>query len=256
MVFSVKFVEGYTKRKNLINKTSVGPYNYAINHVQGCAHGCKYPCFAYIMAFRHGRVNSYAQWIQPYLVENALQLIDQEIPKIKSKTDSVHLCFATDPFMYGYEEIADMSIKIIRKLNYSGINCTVLTKGILPFELAGLSTDNEYGISLASLDENYRRKVEPGAASYYDRVQALHRLHLQGCKTYVNIEPYPTPNMVEQDIFELLEAVSFVDWIGFGKLNYNKQIEDYPDHEEFYRQTRQDIRDFCATMKIACYIHG
>ena len=45
---------------------------------------------------------------------------------------SVQLCFTTDPFMYAYEEISEMSIAAIRKLNDHGIKCTVLTKGILP----------------------------------------------------------------------------------------------------------------------------
>jgi len=54
----------------------------------------------------------------------------------KGKIQSVHLCFTTDPFMCGYEEIKTMSLTAIEKLNASGIKCTVLTKGLLPIELA------------------------------------------------------------------------------------------------------------------------
>ena len=59
--------------------------------------------------------------------------------------------------MYGYQEIADMAIASIKKLNAAGIKCTVLTKGILPISLAELSDENEYGITLISLDEEYRK---------------------------------------------------------------------------------------------------
>ena len=38
--------------------------------------------------------------------------------------------------MYEYDEIAKMSLDAIRLLNLNGIKCTVLTKGLLPIELA------------------------------------------------------------------------------------------------------------------------
>jgi hypothetical protein len=47
--------------------------------------------------------------------------LDKEIPKLKDEIKSVQLCFTTDPFMYGYKEIEDMSIAAIKKINASGI---------------------------------------------------------------------------------------------------------------------------------------
>ena len=119
------------ERNSLLYKTGVEYGDYTINHVQGCAHGCKYPCYAMMMAKRFGKVKSYEEWCDPKLVSNALQLLDKEIPKLKDKIESVHLCFTTDPFMYGYDEIKELSLKIIEKLNNNGIKCTALTKGIL-----------------------------------------------------------------------------------------------------------------------------
>ena len=110
--------------------------------------------------------------------------------------------------MYEYDEVSDMSIKIIRKLNDNGIKCSVLTKGILPIELAELSNKNEYGITLVSLSEEFRNEFEPKTANFHDRIQALQELHDTGCYTWVSIEPYPTPNIIEQDLNEILDAVS------------------------------------------------
>ena len=69
--------------------------------------------------------------------------------------------------------------------------------------------------------------MEPGAASYRERLNALKALHDAGCKTWVSIEPYPTPNLIEQDLSELLDAVSFTDKIIFGRTNYSKEISSY-----------------------------
>lgn len=89
------------------------------------------------------------------MVLNTLHLLQREIPKLKDKMESVQLCFMIDPFMYEYDEIAQMSLAAIQMLNQADIKCTVLTKGILPIELANYFSDDEYGITLISLDEDY-----------------------------------------------------------------------------------------------------
>lgn len=118
------------QRKSLLYKSEVEYADYCINHVEGCSHGCKYPCYAYLMKKRCGVIKTYADWCQPKLVSNALELLDKEIPKYQSKIQSVHLCFSTDPFMYEQEQVSELSLQIIDRLNNNDIKCTVLTKGI------------------------------------------------------------------------------------------------------------------------------
>lgn len=80
-------------RKSLLYKTAVEYGDYTINHVEGCAHGCLYPCYAMMMAKRFGKVKTYKQWIKPKIVKNAPELLTKEIPKHKDKIKFVHLCF-------------------------------------------------------------------------------------------------------------------------------------------------------------------
>ena len=235
------------KRSSLLYKTGVEYGDYTINHIQGCAHGCKYPCYAMSMAKRFGKAKTYEEWCEPKLAENALEILDIEIPKLKDKIKSVHLCFTSAPFMYGYDEVADMSIAIIKKLNAAGIKCTVLTKGILPLALADLSPENEYGITLVSLDEDFRKEMEPNTAPFEERIQALKALHDAGCKTWVSMEPYPTPNFIEQDLETILEAISFCDKIIFGRLNYNKKVSEYKGYKEFFNNCAEAVIEYCET---------
>lgn len=241
-------------RKTMLYQTGVEYGDYTMNHVQGCSHGCRFPCYAFLLKKRFGQIKDYEQWLEPYLVSNTLDLLDREIPKLHDKIQSVHLCFSTDPFMNGYPEISVMSIAAIRKLNQAGIRCTTLTKGVLPLELAQLSPENEHGITLISLNETYREKMEPGAASYADRLAALRALHDAGCKTWVSIEPYPTPNLIEQNLQEILEAVGFVDKIIFGRTNYCKEVTAYTQHKEFYNNSAEQVIDFCKQRDIQCHI--
>ncbi|WP_062326480.1 radical SAM protein [Treponema endosymbiont of Eucomonympha sp.] len=244
-------------RKSLIYKTNVEYGDYTVNHVQGCAHGCEYPCYAYLMAKRFGKIASYEEWIEPAIVNNALELLDKEIPKHKDKITSLHLCFTTDPFMYNYTDICELSIEIIKKINTHNVSCSVLTKGVLPKNLASLSQKNIYGITLISLDESFRERMEPHSAPYEKRIESLKELHDKGCRTWVSIEPYPTPNIVKQDFLPILESISFVDKIIFGRLNYNREVTAYNQRDVFYNTLAKQTVDFCNDRNIAYYIkHG
>ena len=241
-------------RKSMLYQTGVEYGDYTMNHVQGCAHGCKYPCYAFMMKKRFGQIKDYDSWLEPYLVSNTLELLDKEIPRLKDRIQSVQLCFSTDPFMQGYPEVSAMSLAAIRKLNENGIKCTVLTKGILPIELADMSPENEYGITLISLTEAFRKRMEPHAAKYKDRLAALQALHDRGCKTWVSMEPYPTPNLVRQKLDTILDAVAFTDKIIFGRTNYSKEVSSFPDHKDYYNQCAKRVIEFCEEHGIAYHI--
>ena len=210
-------------RKSLLYKTGVEYGDYTINHVQGCSHGCKYPCYASMLAKRFGTVKTY-------------------------------LCFTTDPFMYGYEDICNLSIDVIKLINSYNLPCTALTKGVLPIELADLSKDNSYGITLISLNEEFRKKMEPGSAPYLDRINSLKKLHDKGCKTWVSIEPYPTPNIIDQDFEEILNSISFVDKIIFGRLHYNKLVSQYKGYKKYYNNLASQVIKFCDERNIEYHI--
>lgn len=241
-------------RKSMLYKTAVEYGDYTMNHVQGCSHGCKYPCYAMQMAKRFGKVASYQEWCRPLLVSNTLELLDKEIPRVKGKIGSVQLCFTTDAFMYGYDDVCALTLKAIERLNADDIPCVILSKGVLPDELASLSRENTYGITLVSLDERFRAEYEPGAAPYSKRISALKRLHEAGCRTWVSMEPYPTPNLVEQELPAILEQLSFVDKVIFGRTNYNKLVSSYPNVKRWYEDRVLEVVDFCTSRGIEYYI--
>lgn len=244
----------YITRKTMIYKTDVEYGDYTLNHVQGCSHGCKYPCYAFMMAKRFGKIKTYEEWTEPALVENAIEIIKKEIPKLKDKIEILHLCFTTDPFMCGYQEVCDMSYDILKLLNENGIKCSVLTKGLLPEKLSNLSKKNEYGITLVSLNENFRKEMEPQSADFERRIACLEDLHNKGFKTWVSIEPYPTPNIIEQDVHEILDKIKFTDKIIFGRLNYNKKVTEYKQHKDFYNKCASEVIEFCNQNNIDFHI--
>ncbi|MFH1454957.1 MAG: three-Cys-motif partner protein TcmP [bacterium] len=259
------------KRKSLLYKTKVEYGDWTINHIVGCKHGCKFPCYAMMMAKKFGWVKDYEDWRMPRIAENALELLEKEIPKYKEEIDFVHLCFMTDPFMYDCDkkdlipEIKKMTLKIIERLNKEGVRVTTLTKGVYPDEILDKKKfleSNEYGITLVSLNEVFKNKFEPFSAPYGERISCLKKLSDNGLRTWVSLEPYPTPKLdaMAGDIEKILEKISFVKKIIFGKLNYrrlteyNNDSQIWKNNDDFYKAMSQMVINFCKKNNIKYHI--
>lgn len=245
------------KRKSLLYKSGVEYADYGLNVAEGCSHGCNYPCYAMMMKKRYGVIKNYRDWTTPKIVENALELLDKEIPRYKKNIKSVYMCFSTDPFMYKQKEVIDLSLKVIKRLNEDNLKVVSVSKGVYPKKLAKKEIygfNNEYGSTIMTLSEDFRKKHESFAASIKERIKALKFLHNQGLKTWVSIEPYPTPNLIKQDLLKILNEISFVDKIVFGKWNYNGITSYFNDHKNFYNDAAYEVIKFCKNNDIDCHI--
>lgn len=245
------------KRKSLLYKSGVEYADYGLNVAEGCSHGCNYPCYAMMMKKRYGKIKDYKDWMNPKIVENALELLNKEIPRYKKNIKSVYMCFSTDPFMYKQKEVIDLSLKVIKRLNEDNLKVVSVSKGIYPKKLAKkeiYGANNEYGSTIITLSEDFRKKHEPFAAPIKERIKALKFLHNQGLKTWVSIEPYPTPNFIKQDMEKILRELSFVDRIVFGKWNYNAITGYFKDYKEFYNDVSYKVIKFCKYNGIECHI--
>lgn len=244
-------------RKSLLYKSGVEYADFGINHIEGCAHGCTYPCYAMMLKKRCGQIRTYQEWCSPKIVGNALELLEKELPKHKGEIKCVYLCFSSDPFMYSVKEVSDLSLKIIERLNKDKIKAVTITKGLCPSNLIDIGkygASNEYGITLVSLSEEFRKKYEPHAAPIECRIKALENLHNKGLKTWISMEPYPTPNIFRQNLFEVLKRISFVDKITFGRWNYNSLTSGFESYKSFYNFTSEIVIKYCERNKIECLI--
>jgi len=259
-------------RRTLLYKTKVEYGDWTINHIIGCKHGCKFPCYAMRMAQKFGWVKDYKDWRKPRIARNALEILEKEIPKYKNEINFVHLCFMSDPFMYDYEtdelvpEVKELTLKIIERLNKERIKVTTLTKGFYPDEILDRNkflSSNEYGITLVSLSEEFKKQFEPFSAPYEKRIKSLEKLAKAGLKTWVSMEPYPTPDLDETsvNVEMILERIKFVKKIIFGKLNYRRLSDFDPryyklwkNNTEFYEEIAKKVINFCKKHNIKYHI--
>jgi DNA repair photolyase len=226
-------------RRSMVRLSEVEYATHCVNHVLGCKHGCLY-CYAYKKDRRYGRVTSREDWSDPQLAINALEIVDREMGRRSAAAvERVHLSFMTDPFMFDSETggcvdpIAESSVALIQRLNQAGKPVTVLTKGVYPDALVaalpGLNTENQYGITVTSLNPGYVEEWEPKAAPPDDRIRGLSALSQAGARTWVSLEPYPTPNIdpTAENLDVLLAVLRPFDKLVFGKMNYVPAVKAY-----------------------------
>ena len=246
-------------RKTLLYRSGVRKGVWALNHILGCAHGCRYPCYAFKMAVSFGRIKNYDEWIKPRVVCNALWLLKGELRKYHP--DEVHMCLSTDPFMYDWKsgklikEIKDLTLSLIEELNSRGIRVVTLTKGFYPDELLDTSRflhSNMFGISIVSLNSQFKEKYEPFSSPYELRINSLLKLHQAGYRTWVNMEPYPVPEIDPSawNIENLLEKLKFVDKIRLSGWNYNSTVKK--KGRKFYWKIAEKFRSFCEKNYLNC----
>lgn len=252
----------YITKKTLLYETKVEYAKWCINHVKGCRHSCKY-CYSFKDAKRYGQVKNREEWEDFKLVINALDILNKELPRKKEKIgqDYIHLCFTTDPFMYDsqsgelFSDVEALSTNIICLINDYGLRAETLTKGYYPSHLVNLKgRNNNYGITLTSLNENFRKSWETGSAPYQKKIDSLKFLSYQPNKTWISIEPYPTPNILQQNLDQLLSSVDFVDRIIFGQMNYVSEATNYPGRKEFYKNSVKTVVNFCEDLGIEWHI--
>lgn len=199
------------KAKSILVKSNLPASDYVANPYGGCTHQCRY-CYACFMKRFTGHDEDWGTFLDVKEYES------DKFPKsLVGKT--VLLSSVTDPYN-PYEAKYHKSRAILECLQKTEAHVEILSKSDLmvrDIELLRQMPDLSVGISLNTLDDGFRKDMEPGAPSVQRRLKALETLHDAGITTYLFVSPI-FPYIT--DIRELVEAVNrHVDQICFENLN-------------------------------------
>lgn len=208
----------------------------AVNVALGCPNGCFY-C--------HGPRSCYkSDWTNERLPkQNPLDLVKGQ----NLNPEGVFLSFATDPFV---RENKKNTIDVLTFFIKKNIPTATLSKvDVAPIK------GNRNGMTVVSLDRKFNQTWEPKAPLSIERVRKLRDKHDEGEYTWLSCEPYPCPAIWEQDLIELLDAINFVDFIIFGKWNYNR-LASTKEAKAFYGEKATEFKTYCEANKIRYWIKG
>lgn len=217
---------------------------FVCNPYKGCFHGCWYCYNPKIMKISKEEFKNIQ--IKGEDEDHVINKVKYDLRNFEDDIDWIYLSFATDPFQYIPDEEMYNNIitGILEVLKDNGISTITLTKGVIDeYHDYDLYPD-WYGITLVSLSEEFRLKYEIDSAPFNKRIEALKKAHEMGIKTWVSVEPYPTPSLFKQQFRPVLEAVDFVDKIILGKWNYDYRASGR-FAEKFYLKKMEDFIEFC-----------
>lgn len=209
---------------------------WAVNVAWGCTNECLY---CYNRRLTRGLKMSYPK-------ESPVDLVLRQLGS-GLEPEGVFISFGTEPLL---QENYANTWALIRLLRGWDIRVAVLSKeGVLPL------TDWEirHGVTLVSLSNDFAKVYEPNATRPLKRLDGLKLASEEGAFTWVSVEPYPPPVIFKQDLKPFLERLDFVDFMIFGKLNYDKRANT-PEAKEFYKQAAVEFEDFCNDHKIQYHV--
>lgn len=175
--------------KSVLQKSRLPESPYCLNPYVGCTHRCSY-CYARFM--RRFTGHSEEQWGSFVDVKfNAPEVLARQLKRgaVSGPVLIGSVCDAYQPVEKRY----GLTRACMEQLVSHGVSFSVLTKSRLVTRdldlLAKAGRTASVGISLAMLDESFRKVFDPGASSIQDRLETLKRLHSGGVRTYVFIGP-------------------------------------------------------------------
>lgn len=224
------------KAKSILVKSNLPASDYVANPYAGCTHNCRY-CYACFMKRFIGHSEEWGTFLDVKEYES------NKLPKsLTGKT--VLLSSVTDPYN-PYEVKYRKSHEILERLRNTGAHVEILSKSDLmvrDLDLLQQIPNLSVGISLNTLNDVFRKDMEPGAPSVQRRLNALKTLHNAGIRTYLFISPiFPYVT----NIRALIEAVDgYADQICFENLNLRGMAKEnvlnyiavkYPQYLDDYK---------------------
>ncbi len=197
--------------KSLVTKSALPDADYVINPYTGCPHKCIY-CYA---AFMKRFTKHTEPWGTFLDVKQCAKNIN--VKPLANKT--VLLSSVTDAYN-PYEKHYEVTRSILQQLIYSDAHIEILTKSALvlrDLDLFKKIKNLTVGISLNTLDDSFRKQIEPAASSIHARIAVLKTLALHGIPSYLFISPI-FPEITDYKAI-INEVGSAVDTCYFENLN-------------------------------------
>jgi len=252
------------KTNSYITTSKLPDADYVINPYIGCPHKCIY-CYAEFMKRFTNHKEDWGDFLD-------VKVCDKPINFSKFKeTDSILIGSVTDAYN-AYESKYKITQNILKSLIDCEAPIEILTKSDLvlrDIEILKQFKKIRVGISLNTLDDDFRRITEPRVSSTEKRIKALEILKSEGISTYLfmsPIFPYITDfkaivnrlkDIVDYTCFENLNlrAAYLPRVLNFIKINFPDLLESYnklylSKDNSYWQNFEEDIKEYCDKNRV------
>jgi len=184
---------------------------YSMNPYQGCEHGCIY-CYARV-THEYWGFSAGQEFEEKIMIKkNAPELLETFLNKKGYQASPIMLAGNTDCYQ-PIERKMEITRKLLEVLARYQHPVGIITKNSLILRdidvLQELSAKQlvHITISLTTLSEELRRKMEPRASSFHNRLKTIHELSQSGIPVGILIGPV-IPSLNSMEIPEILKAAA------------------------------------------------
>lgn len=232
------------------------PFDQSINPYRGCSHGCSY-CFA---RPSHNYMNLSAGLdfeTKLFYKRNAAAHLREELSRRSYKCSAINLGANTDPYQ-PLERKLGVTRSILEVLAEARHPVTIVTKGALVVRdldvLSQLAAERlvKVFVSVTTLDDELKRRMEPRAASPRARVAAIGKLAAAGIPVGVMYAPV-VPAINDHELEAVLDAsaAAGATTAGYVLLRLPGEVKDlffewlelhFPDRAQKVRNRIRELR--------------
>jgi DNA repair photolyase len=233
------------------------PFEQSINPYKGCEHGCVY-CYARPTHAYLGLSAGLDFETKLFYKANAAQLLAAELSKPGYRPSPIALGANTDPYQ-PIEKRLQTTRSLLQILSEFQHPLTIVTKSALvERDLDILAPMARLGLvriyfSIATLDQDIARRMEPRAAAPARRLEAIQRVTAAGVPAGVLVAPV-VPALTDKDIEAVLEAAATAGAsdAGYVLLRLPREVRDlfvewleqhYPLRAKHVMSLLQQMRD-------------
>jgi DNA repair photolyase len=235
--------------KSALSRSSLPGLVYALNPYRGCSHACTY-CYAPSV------IHENRQWGE--FVDVKLNLPSVLAKEIAFKPKGiVGIGTVTDAYQPAEKEyeITRKCLEVLLKKNWP---ISIQTKSDLvlrDLDLIEKFKDKDIGFTIATLDDNARRRFEPHSSSIEARLDALRTIAKRGIKTWVFLGPI-IPDLLGDTLEELIKTLSGIgiDHLLFDRLNIKPGMNGFDQYRDYdYKPIEANVKELCRHYNIRCY---
>jgi len=172
--------------KSILSKSGITGVDYAINPYVGCAHGCVY-CYAVFMKRFTGHKEEWGTFVD--IKVNAPDVLTRQLRR--AKPGNISFGTVTDAYQPLEREYGVTRACLEALLDHPH-PISILTKSALvlrDLDLIKKLKDVEVAFTITTLDEEVRRRFEPGASPIAARLEALRAFSEAGIPTWAFCGP-------------------------------------------------------------------
>lgn len=215
----------------------------AANPYRGCGHACAYCYVPLVLKMKRSEFDAGAVPRPGFILK-----LTKDARKYQQAgiTAQVMLSFTTDPYHPGDNALTRQTLQVLRDY---GLGFCTLTKGgtraLRDLDLFRPDRD-AFASTLTSLNDDFSRRWERGAALPGDRLKALREFHHAGIFTWVSLEP----TLDTESSMEIVRRVrEFVDLVKIGRVNYMPTTKTTD-----WRNYTERMIDLCGKLGVRHYV--